>query len=142
MGSVQFQPVQGIVEGTVYWIVLQSDYPAGSNCVAWEWNNTTAGKNWTFFNGAWANYASYTVGALYKVYSSLSVDLPENQMIPKVASDGQNYLVVWQSLSIDQTDSVYGIYGRLIGPSGEFIGDSFQINSFTTNLQLNPVVAF
>ena len=137
-----FSQSQAITTGTVYWVVLQSDYPAGANCVGWEWNNTPAGKNWSYFNGiGWANYASYTVGALYRVYSSLSVDLPENQMIPSAASDGQNYIVVWQSLNIDQTDSVYGIYGRIIGPAGEFLGSEFQINSSTTNLQLNPVVA-
>ena len=132
-----FSQSQIITAGLVYWIVLQCDYAGSPDCIGWGWNNTMENKNWTFNNGTWADYSLYTVGALYRVYSGLDIDLSENQMIPKTASDEQNFLVVWQSLN----GSGYGIYGQVIAPSGGFIGDKFQINSFTNNLQLNPAVA-
>ena len=137
-----FNESQSIVNGTTYWIVLESDYTAGANCVAWEWGNNSAQKNWCFYNGAWANYASYTVAALYKVYSNISPDLPENKMIPAAASDSQSYLVVWQSYRYDnQAVPYYGIFGQLVGSSGNLSGLPFLINTNTQVYQDNPVIA-
>ena len=60
------------------------------------------------------------------------------QSYASVCSNGQDFIVVWQS--IDQDGSDYGVYGQLIDSAGNFIGAEFLINTYTTNNQLYPSV--
>ncbi|MCP4392936.1 MAG: hypothetical protein GY804_01505, partial [Alphaproteobacteria bacterium] len=53
-----------------------------------------------------------------------------------------NIVVVWQSIGQDvpaETDK-YGVYGQIITPEGTKVGDVFQINTYTTNDQVNPSI--
>jgi hypothetical protein len=64
---------------------------------------------------------------------------PGHQLVPRVASDeGGSFVVVWASQFAD--GSGYGIAGQgldALGPQGA----EFQINSYTTGLQMSPAIA-
>ena len=61
-----------------------------------------------------------------------------NQYKPTVACNGEDYLVVWQSL--DQDGDGYGVYGQFFDSTGAKIGTEFQINSYTTGHQTSVCV--
>lgn len=66
-----------------------------------------------------------------------------SQVRPSVSADptGQ-FVVTWQSsTSPDNDSSSTSIQGQRIAFDGEFIGDQFQINSYTTSSQSAPAVA-
>ncbi|MCD6459482.1 PEP-CTERM sorting domain-containing protein [bacterium] len=52
---------------------------------------------------------------------------------PAVASNGQDYLITWNSYG--QDGNAYGVYGRKIDSSGNLSGNEFRINTYTTNYQ-------
>ena len=56
-----------------------------------------------------------------------------------VATDGTNYLIVWESRY--QDGSGYGIYGQLVDSNGTKIGSELHISSRTSNDQLKPYAA-
>jgi len=61
------------------------------------------------------------------------------QTSPAVSSDADgNFVVVWQAFS---DGGSYGVFGRHFDPSGVPQGSEFQVNSYTTSMQLSPVVA-
>jgi len=62
-----------------------------------------------------------------------------DQTNPAVAYDGSNYFATWQSY---QDGSSYGIYGQLVTTSGTLTGSEFRVNTYTTNLQAYPSVAY
>ncbi len=57
----------------------------------------------------------------------------------KVATNGDNYLVVWQSL--EQDCDGYGVYGQLLDSGGAKIGSEFQVHTYTAHSQIEPCVA-
>jgi len=62
------------------------------------------------------------------------------QSSPAVASDGSgNFVVVWESYT--QDGSSYGVFGQRFNASGIPQGSEFQVNTYTTGYQFNPVVA-
>lgn len=61
-----------------------------------------------------------------------------NQENPFVASTGNNFLIAWESSYQDGSDM--GIYGRLMDNNGGFIGDEFQVNTFTSSNQEYPFI--
>ena len=61
------------------------------------------------------------------------------QYMPEIASDGINYLVVWQSYF--QDGDGLGIFGQLLNSEGTKIGDEFQVNTYTTSDQWLPSIA-
>jgi len=64
---------------------------------------------------------------------------PGYQLLPRVATDeGGSFVVVWASQFED--GSGYGISGRTLDAFGPR-GVEFQINSYTTGLQMSPAVA-
>ena len=136
-----FNEVQQLANGSVYWIVLKSDYTAGADCLAWEWQNTS--PNWSFKTGAsWANYASYTVAAVYRVYFTISPLSEKNHMRPHISSGALNYLVTWQTWEYGPDGGYYKIMGQIVNSGGGYQGLKFQINTDTSAYQLNPVSAF
>ena len=58
---------------------------------------------------------------------------PEPQRYPSVASDGVQYLVGWNSLGQDGSES--GVYGQLIRKDGSKFGAEFRINTNTNMTQ-------
>ncbi|MEW6536814.1 MAG: DNRLRE domain-containing protein [Candidatus Auribacterota bacterium] len=65
----------------------------------------------------------------------------KNQLSPAVATDGSNYLVVWQS-GYGQDGDQYGIYAQFVGADGTKRNDEFQVNTSTEGDQVNPAVTF
>ncbi|MEJ2085041.1 MAG: hypothetical protein P8Y44_05095, partial [Acidobacteriota bacterium] len=65
-----------------------------------------------------------------------------DQIFPRVAADGDgNFVVVWESDGSPGTDSVSeSIQGRRISAMGT-LDPQFQVNSYTTNRQLEPAIA-
>jgi hypothetical protein len=62
------------------------------------------------------------------------------QSSPSVASDADgNFVVVWQSYA--QDGSQIGVFGQRYNASGVAQGGEFRVNTFTTGIQQNPVVA-
>ena len=61
-----------------------------------------------------------------------------SQWNPSIASDGSNYLVVWE----EQRDSSFDIYGSLVDQNGMIQGQSGFPISIATNEQRHPSVAF
>ncbi len=59
---------------------------------------------------------------------------------PVVAHSGNRYLVVWDAYGKDGDG--YSICGQFLDNDGLKIGSEFQVNTFTTNSQLSPAVAF
>jgi len=91
-------------------------------------------------NGVYGQFVS-TAGALIGSEFRVNSFSAHNQLNSSVAFDGSNYLVVWESGTV-QEGSLYGIYGQLINPSGTFVGNEFRINTYTTDNQRNPSLAF
>ena len=63
-----------------------------------------------------------------------------SQSAPSIASDGTNYFVTWSSN--EQDGNSHGIYGQLLDNEGNKINSEFQINSYTTEYQIDSSVAF
>lgn len=50
-----------------------------------------------------------------------------------------NFVVVWGSNgSSGSDDDGYSVQGRLLSPNGALLGDSFQVNTYTTSYQTSP----
>ncbi|ADV61466.1 VBCS repeat-containing protein [Isosphaera pallida ATCC 43644] len=64
-----------------------------------------------------------------------------NQVNPHVAVNAVtgDFVVVWQSFYQDGLG--YGVYAQRFDASGNPVGSEFQVNTYTTNWQLNPHVA-
>jgi len=59
------------------------------------------------------------------------------QVLPDVAWDGTNYLVVWQ----DKRNGTEDIYGQLVSPSGSLVGNNFPISE-ATDIQGRSAIAW
>ena len=65
---------------------------------------------------------------------------PGEQTYPDVAGlPGGGYVVVWASY--DQDGEYMGIYGQRFANDGAFLGEEFQVNTYTTSYQNLPAVA-
>lgn len=62
-----------------------------------------------------------------------------NQLVPSVAVDGGDFVVVWQSYG--QDGSGYGVFGQRFNDMGVALGDEFQVNSDTSSSQAYAAVA-
>jgi len=66
---------------------------------------------------------------------------PSEQGYPAIASDASgNFVVVWDSDAQDGSDD--GIFGQRYDSSGNRVGGEFQVNTYTTDSQRNPQVAW
>ncbi len=63
-----------------------------------------------------------------------------NQSIPAIAmaQDG-SFVITWYSSG--QDGNSHGIFARKYSASGTPVGDEFQVNTYTTNAQVNPAIA-
>ena len=64
-----------------------------------------------------------------------------NQERPSVslAANG-DFVAVWQSYGSGDTDSYFSIQGQRFGADGSPVAGEFQVNTYTTDYQLNPAV--
>lgn len=59
---------------------------------------------------------------------------------PKVASESSgSFVVVWHSLDLD--GSYFGVFGRRFDAAGVPVASEFQVNTYTTSHQFQPVIA-
>ncbi len=63
------------------------------------------------------------------------------QFMPSIATDGEKYLVTWQS-GYGQDGDKYGIYGQFVSSQGSKINNEFIINEYTSQDQIYPDTAF
>jgi hypothetical protein len=64
----------------------------------------------------------------------------EDQSNPAVASNGENYLVLWDSNTQEDGHS-YGIYGQYVSLDGTLLGEEMHLNTYTPNNQFEVDVA-
>jgi len=65
---------------------------------------------------------------LYTIGGDIPICTAEkNQMFPRVAWSGENFLVVWE----DERDTLSGIWGQLISNDGTLIGSNFPIGTLS-----------
>jgi hypothetical protein len=62
-----------------------------------------------------------------------------DQIAPKIASLGSDYLVVWTS--VGQDASREEIYGRFLSFAGSPVGNEMRVNTTTVSQQMHPAVA-
>ena len=62
-----------------------------------------------------------------------------DQMVPKLAALGTDYLAVWASMG--QDSSWEGVYGQFMGSDGTLRGGEFQANTTVMSRQWQPAVA-
>ncbi len=108
-------------DGTNYLVTWQSDGQDGSSSGIYGQLVSTSGD----FLGTEFLINTYTAN---------------EQGTPVLAFDGINYLVIWRSDG--QDGSSYGIFGQWVSTSGELIDSEFQLNTYTTNIQANPALAY
>src|SRR6185295_5092244 len=83
------------------------------------------------------NAAGVPQGAEFRVNSYTT----STQYRPAVASSPEgDFVVVWASFGY-QDGSLWGVFGQRFNAAGVPQGAEFQINSYTTGLQLRPAVA-
>ena len=64
------------------------------------------------------------------------------QTFPRLAVEGNGaFVVVWESYDSPFDDPSRSIQGQRLDPNGVATGDLFQVNQYTTNVQLLPAVA-
>lgn len=108
---------------------------AGEFIVVWQSVNQVGEEGFGIF-GQRFNSLGAAVGTEFQINSYTT----HNQMGPGVASDGAgNFVVVWHSRY--QDGSSWGLFGQRFDAVGVPQGSEFQVNSYTTGLQLAPTVA-
>ena len=81
----------------------------------------------------------------YDSDGSVSSEIPINmhtqngQQRAAIASDGDNYLITWESN--EQDDDGYGVYARLFDANANPISDEFLVNTQVTHYQDDPDIA-
>jgi len=101
------------------------------------WNGTSYLVVWTDFTGGDANIVGRLVGANGIKLGASNFTIASgsaNQELPDVASDGNEFLVVWQD------GATGGVGARRVSAAGKLVGGAMTVNSsFTAQ---SPAVAF
>jgi hypothetical protein len=83
------------------------------------------------------NASGVAVGGEFKINTDMTY---HPKLYPSVAMDSTgNFVVVWQSF--DQDGNLWGVYGQRYDNTGTKVGSEFQVNTYTTSLQMYPEVA-
>ncbi len=78
---------------------------------------------------------AHLIGSEFRVNTYTS----GSQSEPTLISNGNNYLVTWQSAN--QDGSGYGVYGQFFDNDGNILGSEFRVNTYTSNSQNSPSIA-
>jgi len=110
---------------------------AGNFVVVWRSHGSAVSTNYSI-QGQRYDAAGMPLGGQFQVntYTTLAQS-------PAVAADAAgNFVVVWDGVGSAGTDPVgNSIQGRRYDSAGMPLGGQFQINTYTTNLQIEPAVA-
>ncbi len=106
----------------------------GDFVVVWTSDDGQDGNNHGVFGQRYTS-AGVTVGGEFQVNTYTT----GRQFLPAVAADTDgDFVVVWTS---DHDGDYYGVFGQRYSSAGTIVGGEFQINTYTTSLQLFPVAA-
>ena len=115
---------------------------AGNFVVVWESEYGSLGDDTSSFSIQARRYdgAGTPLGAEVQVNTYTT----NMQRLPEVAFDGAgNFVVVWESTGSTGGDTSYkSVQARRYDSGGTPLADQFQVNSYTTNGQGSPAVAF
>ena len=107
---------------------------ANGSVVVWSSNTQDGSARGVF--GQRFSASGVAQGSEFRVNSYTT----NNQLEPAVASDESgNFVVVWRSTTQDGSSD--GIFGQRFDASGVPQGGEFRVNSYTTGLQQQPIVA-
>jgi hypothetical protein len=73
------------------------------------------------------------------VSTSFDIALVQNDY-PAIASDGNNFLVVWNDAR-NYSTNYWDVFGQFVSPTGGLLGNNFQISPSAKN-QIHPYVTF
>ncbi|HEX9636472.1 MAG TPA: hypothetical protein VGB99_02975 [Acidobacteriota bacterium] len=114
---------------------IAHDASSGSFVVVWNSENQDGSDNGIF--GQRFDSMGGALGAEFQVNSHTI----SSQYDKDVAMDAAgNFMVVWQSAYQDG-GGLWGIFGQRFDSLGGMSGAEFQINSYTTSIQIQPAVA-
>lgn len=106
----------------------------GGFTVAWmEKDVQTEANSWDIY--ARAFNGSATGGVTRRINSTTVGD----QLAPKIAGQGGDFLVVWTSMAQDGSSD--GVYGQFLASDGSLVQGEFRVNTTTAGPQRNPTVA-
>jgi len=113
------------------WVASDS---AGNFVVVWA-SHFLDGSGWGIFAQRIASNGT-SLGGAFRVNSYTT----SHQYFPSVASDSAgNFVVAWDSITQDGSD--WGAFAQRYASTGAPAGGEFQLNTYTTNDQREPVVA-
>jgi hypothetical protein len=108
--------------------------PAGNFVVVWSSDGQDGSENGVF--GQRYAQSGAPLGAEFRVNTYTT----SFQTVPSVGMDGSgNFVVVWFCAGKD--GSYFGIFGQRYAAAGTPLGPEFQVNSYTTQSQIDPSVA-
>ncbi len=109
--------------------------PSGEFVVTWM-SNGQDGSNFGIYAQRY-NSAGSALGSEFRV-NTYTISL---QIDPAIAfSPSGEFVVTWQSYG--QDGSISGIYAQRYNSAGSALGSEFRVNTYTTNMQRSPAIAF
>ncbi len=106
----------------------------GGFAVAWmEHDVITTSNSWDVLA------RPFTANALGGVARTVNTRLYGDQVGPKIAAAGMNYLVTWTSLG--QDGSREGVYGQFLNADGSLLQGEMRANTTVASQQIQPTVA-
>jgi hypothetical protein len=110
---------------------------SGGFVVAWEHYAYVEGESSYDVHGQRFDSTGTKVGSEFQMNTSTG-----KHFRPAVASDaGGNFVVVWNRSYPGDAQFSPGVFGQRFDSAGTKIGSEFQVNTYTTNYQDDPVVA-
>lgn len=106
----------------------------GGFMVAWMQKDVVVSTNsWDIFARP---FAGNELGGLTRQINTTAY---YDQYAPKIAAQGDDYLVAWTSKALD--GSAEGIYGQFLASDGSLVQGEFRVNTTTAGPQINPAIA-
>jgi len=132
----------GVAVGSEF-IVNTNDYPCANPAVAvaldGSWMVAWSGRDKATHVNGWDVYArSVNTNGVGGNVTLINTHVAGNQYAPHLKAIGQEYLVVWTSLS--QDGSREGVYGRTLHQDGTPTSGEFLVNTTTASQQMQPAV--
>ena len=113
----------------------------GDFVVVWgSWGSAGSDTSVTSIQGQRYDASGNAIGSEFQVNTYTT----DTQWSPSVAVDaGGNIMIVWQSDGSAGSDTLgYSVQGQRYDASGNAVGTEFQVNTYTTDTQWSPSVAF
>ena len=112
----------------------------GSFAVSWGQYQLSQQGTTEINSNSWDVYfRTFSSSAIGGTISRLNTTRFGDQIDPRLASSGTEYLTVWTSMG--QDGSREGVYGRYMSGSGVVQGAEFRVNTTTASQQIYPAIA-